>query len=170
MISKQSLWFITIFSLVLVLSVYYITMPNELLTGNNSKVNTEKVSKEFDDEKVAIEESELLVTMRVNLTDEREKEIKNLKDTLTNEESTSEDKNNAFEQIKFLTNLTSKEEQLEKEIKDKYQIDNFIKIENNKVIVTAVSEKHNKELANDIMKLIQKKFEGKVTITIKFEK
>lgn len=170
MISKQSLWFITIFSLVLVLSVYYITMPNELLTGNNSKVNTEKVSKEIDDEKVAIEESELLVTMRVNLTDEREKEMKNLKSTLTNEESTSEEKNNAFEQIKYLTNLTSKEEQLEKDIKDKYKIDSFIKIENNKITVTAVSEKHNKELANNIMKLIQKQFEDKVAITVKFEK
>ena len=170
MISKQSLWFITIFSLVLVLSVYYITMPNELLTGNNSKVNTEKVSKEIDDERVAIEESELLVTMRVNLTDEREKEMKNLKSTLTNEESTSEEKNNAFEQIKYLTNLTSKEEQLEKNIKDKYKIDSFIKIENNKITVTAVSEKHNKELANNIMKLIQKQFEDKVAITIKFEK
>ena len=170
MINKQSLWFITIFSLVLVLSVYYITMPNELLAGNNSKTNTEKVSKELDDEKVSVEESELLVTMRVNLTDEREKEMKNLKTTLTNEESTPEEKNNAFDQIKYLTNLTSKEEQLEKEIKDKYKIDNFVKIDNNKVIVTAISEKHDKELANNIMKLIQKQFNEKITITIKFEK
>ena len=170
MIEKKNLWFLTLFSLVLVLSVYYITMPNELLAGNNSKTNTEKVSKELDDEKVSVEESELLVTMRVNLTDEREKEMKNLKTTLTNEESTPEEKNNAFDQIKYLTNLTSKEEQLEKEIKDKYKIDNFVKIDNNKVIVTAISEKHDKEIANYIMKLIQKQFNEKITITIKFEK
>jgi len=144
-------------------------MPNELL-ANNSKGNTEKVSKELDEEKVSVEESELLVTMRVNLTDEREKEMKNLKTTLTNEESTPEEKNNAFDQIKYLTNLTSKEEQLEKEIKDKYKIDNFVKIDNNKVIVTAILEKHDKELANNIMKLIQKQFNEKITITIKFEK
>ena len=31
MISKQNLWFLTLFSLILVLSVYYITMPNDLL-------------------------------------------------------------------------------------------------------------------------------------------
>ena len=36
MINKQSLWFLTLFSLILVLSVYYITMPNDLLISNNS--------------------------------------------------------------------------------------------------------------------------------------
>ena len=37
MINKQKLWFLTLFSLILVLSVYYITMPSELLT--TAKVN-----------------------------------------------------------------------------------------------------------------------------------
>ena len=32
MINKQNLWFLTLFSLILVLSVYYITMPNDLLS------------------------------------------------------------------------------------------------------------------------------------------
>ena len=35
MINKQGIWFLTLTSLVLVLSVYYITMPNELLLTNN---------------------------------------------------------------------------------------------------------------------------------------
>ena len=34
MINKRSLWFLTLFSLILVLSVYYITMPNEVLTDD----------------------------------------------------------------------------------------------------------------------------------------
>ena len=171
MINKQSLWFLTIFSLILVLSIYYITMPNELLAGNNSKVNVEQVNKEIESEAEAtITENELLVTMRVNLTDEREKEMKDLKSNLTNEESTSEEKNIAFEKIKYLTNLTSKEEMLEKKIKKNFDIDSFIKIEEGKVTVTAVNKNHNIELANNIMKTIQKEFPEKVTITIKFEK
>lgn len=168
MISKQSLWFLTIFSLVLVLSVYYITMPDELLLNNNSKINTEKVNLE-NEENVSVEESELLVTMRVNLTDERDKEIKDLKATLTNEESTSEEKNNAFEKIKYITNIKSKEEMLEKKIKNEFKIDSFIKIDNNKVNVTAVGKEHNIEFANKIMQAIQKEFTDKVSITIKFE-
>jgi len=37
MINKKNLWFLTLFSLILVLSVYYITMPSELLVSNNSE-------------------------------------------------------------------------------------------------------------------------------------
>ena len=74
MINKQSLWFLTLFSLILVLSVYYITMPNELLLTNNNLYEEE----EFDDTNEVtevvnseIEESELLVAMRVNLEEEK---------------------------------------------------------------------------------------------------
>ena len=31
MINKNGVWFVTLFSLILVLSIYYITMPTELL-------------------------------------------------------------------------------------------------------------------------------------------
>ena len=36
MINKKSIWFLTLFSLILVLSVYYITMPSELLLNTNA--------------------------------------------------------------------------------------------------------------------------------------
>ena len=40
MINKKSLWFLTLFSLILVLSIYYITMPSELLlTTNSNKIS-----------------------------------------------------------------------------------------------------------------------------------
>ena len=42
MINKQNLWFLTLFSLILVLSVYYVTMPNDLLLTNKSAVGTKK--------------------------------------------------------------------------------------------------------------------------------
>ena len=36
--NKHNLWFLTLFSLILVLGVYYITMPNEYLEKVESKV------------------------------------------------------------------------------------------------------------------------------------
>ena len=36
MINKKNIWFLTLFSLILVLSVYYITMPSELLLNNTN--------------------------------------------------------------------------------------------------------------------------------------
>lgn len=42
MINKQNLWFLTLFSLILVLSVYYVTMPNDLLLTNNGAAGSKK--------------------------------------------------------------------------------------------------------------------------------
>ena len=148
MINKQSLWFLTLFSLILVLSVYYITMPNELLLTNNSNyLESKNTSKEEDsDTKVTIEESELLVTMRVNLEEERSEQIADLKTTLTSSDATSEEK-----------------------IKKEYNLESFVKIDNNEVKVVAVKDKHDSTLANKIMKTVQSEFQNKVYVTVKFE-
>ena len=44
MINKKSLWFLTLFSLILVLSIYYITMPSELLLTTSTTENKDKKS------------------------------------------------------------------------------------------------------------------------------
>ena len=49
MINKQNLWFLTLFSLILVLSVYYITMPNDLLVSKESNNVVSKSKKSSDD-------------------------------------------------------------------------------------------------------------------------
>ena len=73
MINKKSIWFLTLFSLILVLSVYYITMPNELLLTNNNnytvKEKTKTVNKENttkkDEATVKTDESEALTNIRI---------------------------------------------------------------------------------------------------------
>lgn len=171
MINKQSLWFLTLFSLILVLSVYYITMPNELLLTNNSNyLESSKASTDEDETKVTIAESELLVTMRVNLEEERSEKIADLRTTLTNEEATSEEKNNAYEQIKYITDLKGQEEAIEEKLKKEFSFECFVKIDNNEVKVVAVKDTHDATLANNIMKSVQAEFKNKVYVTIKFEK
>ena len=169
MIKKQNLWFLTLFSLVLVLSVYYITMPNSLYVINNEKQSKKSDSSEKE-VSAEIKESELLVTMRVNLEEERNKTMSELKSTLTNEESTSEEKNNAYEQIKYITNLSVLEENLETKLKQKFGIDSFIKIMDNQIKVVAISENHDVNIASSIMKSIEEEFPNKVSISITFEK
>ena len=61
MINKKNLWFLTLFSLILILSIYYITMPNELLLT----ANTKNVIKE-DTPTITIEEADALVALRVD--------------------------------------------------------------------------------------------------------
>ena len=108
--SKQNLWFLTLFSLILVLSVYYITMPNDLLISN--KKDEKVVSTK--NEKTKIEETSSLVAMRVSLEEERQNEMDVLQELLTNEASSAEEKNNAYEKLKYLNELQGKEEEIEK--------------------------------------------------------
>ena len=50
MINKKNIWFLTLFSLILVLSVYYVTMPTELLITNNSEnINNNDVNTNIEE-------------------------------------------------------------------------------------------------------------------------
>lgn len=171
MINKQGLWFLTLFSLILVLSVYYITMPNELLLTNNSNYNTKTKDTKTNEEtgKVSIEESEVLAALRVSLNDERISAIKDLQAILTNTEASVEDKNNAYEQIKSISQVKGKEEELELKIKNEIKKDVFIRIDNNQIRVVVASKKHDVKLANDIMRSIQGEFNTKMYISVKFQ-
>jgi stage III sporulation protein AH len=165
MINKKSAWFLTLFSLILVLSVYYITMPPELLIAQPNNINKEETSPV-----VNVEESSILVALRVESDEELDNEINKLKKIVSNSESTIEEKNKAFEKIKDLNNTRSIEETLEKLIKTEYKLNSFIKIKENNIEVIVNSSEHNMELANQIMRIIQAEFDTSKNISVKFQK
>lgn len=170
--NKQSLWFLTLFSLILVLSVYYITMPNELLLSNNANYQdtaaTIKETEEEDDIQVTIEESEEIVALRTTHEEAVIKEINELQLTMTDTTKTADEKNDAYEQIKLLTNVQGLEEKIEAKLKSTYKVDNFVEIDNSTIKVVVAKREHDVNLANDMMKTIQEEFTTKMYITIKF--
>ncbi len=169
MINKQSLWFLTLFSLILVLSVYYITMPNDLLIASNSTDTLDEESIDDEDTVVEITNSDTLTALRVSLDEERDKEKEELETTISSEDATTDEKNNAYEQLKYLSVIEGEEEKLEKLIKKEYNLDSFVKIDNNTITVVAAKKKHDVTLANNIMRTIQGEYDTKKTITVKFE-
>lgn len=170
MINKQGLWFLTLFSLILVLSVYYITMPNELLLSNNgSYVDKTKETNKEDDDTDKVTKNETLETMRVTLDEEREKTILELQSKLTSSTTKVEEKNNIYEQLQYITKLKTEEEKLEKKLEDAKKLESFVKIDNKNIEVVVASKEHNTGLAVEIMKLIQEEFTDKMYISVKFE-
>lgn len=166
MLNKQNLWFLTLFSLILVLGVYYVTMPNDLLTKVNIKA-TETTDKPVVEE---VKEESALVAMRVSLEEERKESIDVLQEKITNEKLTTEEKNTAYEQLKYLNELQGKEETIEKKLKKEYNLDCFTKIDISNVSVICISTKHDATLANNIMRTIQKDYKNKMNISVKFQK
>ena len=162
MINKKNLWFLTLFSLVLVLSVYYITMPSELLTTNNGEdVNPS--------ETVSIEEANIIETLKQEDNNNTIDEINKYKATISDEEASIEDKNEAFDAIKLLNQISSKEEILEEKIKNEHNLDSFIKIDGDQIRVVIDSDEHTNSLANDIMRTIQSNFDTKQYISVQFK-
>ena len=162
MINKQNLWFLTLFSLVLVLSVYYVTMPNDLLLKNEKNDNTESV--------ISIkEEDELLVSLRLDALEERDAKKKDLESILTSSTSTIYEKNEAYDKLTYLNTIYGEEEKLEKKLKDNLNLESFIEVDGDEINVIAVSKEHDVHLANNIMRCIQEEYKNKVYVTVNFK-
>lgn len=166
MINKRGIWFLTLFSLILVLSVYYITMPSELILMNSEK----KEQKKENEEVVTIKESEILTALRVEANEQLLQQMNDLKMVLTNIDATVDEKNNAFEKLKLLNTNRGEEEKLEDQIQTEFQLKAFVKIEGNQIRIVIASDKHDNKVANNIMRSIQKNYENKMFISVKFQK
>ena len=164
MINKRSIWFLTLFSLILVLSVSYITMPSELLlntSGNYTEENNPTTN---------IDESTVLVALRVEAEEELLKEMENLRIILNSSESSVDEKNEAFEKMKELNINKGEEEKIQNKIKEVYQLDAFVRIKNDQIEIVINKEESSSDLANKIMRTVQEMFEEQKYITVKFTK
>ena len=159
MINKKNLWFLTLFSLVLVLSVYYVTMPKELLLADSKK----------QEENPKVEETNIIETLREEDNTNTLEEINKLKETISNNTTNTEDKNKAFDTLKVLNQISSKEELLEEKIKNNNNLDSFVKIDDDQIRVVINSEDHSTKLANEIMRTVQENFDTKQYIVVQFK-
>ena len=193
MINKKSLWFLTLFSLILVLSVYYITMPSELLMNDKTNISDKDTSKktssktsskkststktkktvkttEEDKTKTEVKESNTLETMRALEDEEVSKELESLQVVLNDDKSSVDEKNKAYDKMKELNNNKAEESSLEDKIKKDFELDSYVKIEGDKIKVVINSSEHDMTLANKIMRSIQSNYKDNKYITVKFQK
>ena len=170
MINKKSIWFLTLFSLILVLSVYYVTMPSELLLTNNSDYTSNITEEEeVDTPTVEVNESSVLVALRVEAEEQMLDQMEDLKSIINDTSKSVEEKNEAYEKMKTLNITRGQEEKIEKQISDAYNLKAFVKVDNNQVRVVVDSTEHNVQLANNIMRTIQSNYEDSKYITVKFQ-
>lgn len=163
MINKQGLWFVTLFSLILVLSIYYVTVKdNDLLALTTGNVNEETAV-------VETIESSVLVSLRVKDEEETMQEMEDLQTILLDDTASLQEKNDAYNSLQTLNSNKGKEEKLEKKIKDSFKLDSFVKIKNDQINVTVASKEHNNTLANNIIRAIQEEYDQKMYITVKFQ-
>lgn len=161
MINRRNLWFVSLVSLILVLSIFYISMPSNKVENLNSEDVTET--------KTVISESTALVALRVEDDEKVLEQMESLQTILLSETATSDEKNAAYEELVNINLNKGLEEKIQENIKQTYNYDSFVKINNDQVNIVVDNDKHSNEIANKIIRIAQNEFDVKKFITVKFQ-
>lgn len=162
MINKQSLWFITLFSLIIILSIYYVSIPEQTLTvfsGNTDDTTTT----------IEVSESDVIVAMKVEEEEKILQDMENARKTLLNESSSIEQKNEAYTTIQLLNNKKGKSLEIEKKLKDEFNTECFVKMEGNKIMITLPGKDQGVSHANKVINTVQSLYENQMYITVKYQ-
>ncbi|HWL22877.1 MAG TPA: SpoIIIAH-like family protein [Ureibacillus sp.] len=163
-VKRRTVWLLTLFSLAAVISVYYLFEGNRdvnlttvftddpleetTLTGVNQMTNTSTST-----------ESYLFDDLRIQVDTERSQLRAQLTDKIASNEFTNEEKNEAFNEMNQLIKQESSEAMLEMLIKSLGYSDAFVRVENDKVQVTVLSDELSTKQANDIIYTVRKEVE-----------
>lgn len=161
MINKQSIWFTFLFSVILVLSIFYITMNEQELSDYIDLPDT-------TDTTLVVNESTELVSLRVQSDEELLETINQLQEVLLSETSDATSKNDAYNDLLMISNNKSDEEKIERIIKEEFTYESFVKINGTNVTVVIEAEKHDYGIANNIIRRISDELGENKYITVKF--
>lgn len=162
MINKQNLWFVTLFSLILILGVYYVSMPKDTLTVFSG--NTED-----DTTTIEVNDSDVIIALKVEEEEKILAEMENAQQILLDKSATISEKNEAYETLQLLNSQKGKVLEIEKLIKENFKLDSCVKIDKNKINIILSSPDQGSEVANNIINSVQKLYTNQMYITIKFQ-
>lgn len=160
MINKQNLWFITLFSLILILGVYYLSIGDENMSVLKSEEQYENVS---------VTEVDSLSALRVAQDENTLAQIENYQNTLLDSTTTMEEKNDAYDSLQVINKQKSKAEQIENLIQEKFNLNSFVKFDKDQINITIASKEHSLNSANNIIRAVQQLYQEQMYITVKFE-
>lgn len=181
LLKKQTVWLLTMLSLVVVLSVYYITSPEQKssdLAAVEEKAKEDQEQAKTDPE--AKNDDETIVSQAAG--DEEFEELRLKLDVLRSEmkeelntvaASTNlpaEERSEAYDQMQKLNQTAQKEEMLETLIRTLGYEDALVSADGAKVRITVKSNKeHSRTAANDIIKMVKKEIGETNYVAVTFQ-
>jgi stage III sporulation protein AH len=187
MLKKQTVWLLTMLSLVVVLSVYYVTAPKDM--NNNTAFTshedaTKQKESDTDQADVAVEEmkkkdgkvtssvssDDVFTALRMQIEDERSRLRDQLNAIVASANATAQQKSEAMDKIEKLQALAEKEATLETLIKSKggYE-DVLVRTEDDQVRVTIKAKEHSKKSANEVIHMVKNEIPEANDVTVEFQ-
>src|SRR5699024_7599777 len=149
MLKKQTVWLLTMISLMNVLSAYYlrsdkedfayVETKQEVSQENNEKAENSKVEIDKDTE---VENDDILTMIRMEMDDERSMKKDRLKEIVASSNATTTEINEALDEIDTLDSLSSKERILQESLmanNDTFE-DVLVRADNDKVHVDIIAD------------------------------
>lgn len=181
MLKKQTVWLLTMLSLMIVLSVYYMTSPDmgdqafiddEGLTQNEEMVTTDSNTEgKAEVNNIAnAEQDELYTMLRMEIQDKRSMKKDRLSSVVASSSATAEQKTDALNEMDVIDQLGTKEVMLQETILegDKYE-DVLVRSDQEKVQVhVKAQEKLSNQEVVQIMQLARDEF-GNIPVNVNYE-
>lgn len=173
LLKKQTVWLLTMVSLVVVLSVFYITSPLKpsdeyaLMTSEEEKANGQDATsqegvevsiEEMADGKVAsgISSDDYFTALRMEIDDSRAQAKEELQAIVASSDVTAEKRSEALDKMEDLQTFQAKEAILETMIlANENYADALVKAEENQVKVIVKAKELTSTAANEIMRLVR---------------
>ncbi|TKC19857.1 SpoIIIAH-like family protein [Robertmurraya kyonggiensis] len=177
LLKKQTVWLLTMLSLVVVLSVYYMTSPdqqkNELATQEQEKATNsgqEEVTTETEGEVLSsVASDEVFEGLRLQLDEERSKMKEDLRDIMASTDLPADQRSKAYDQIEELDQVAQKEAVLETLIIAMGYDDALVRADGEKVRITVKSNEPSASAANDIIQVVKDELGQMQAVAVEFQ-
>ncbi|WP_117169257.1 SpoIIIAH-like family protein [Paraliobacillus sediminis] len=196
MLKKQTVWLLTMLSLMIVLSVYYMSSPSEgelafindeadtegeITTGNITEetseettsddgVSSEDITSTSDESEISSTSTDdLFTTIRMELEETRSGRLEQLENIVASSAASTEEKTQAYDEMQELDSISSKELILEETLKaDNGYTDVLVRTKDDNIIVTVKADELSETEANGIMQMVHDEF-GSMNVEVKFQ-
>ena len=173
--NKKTVWFLTLMSLVAVISIYYINgkpMPFDGLAiwgdeTTNSTTLTEKTDSEKEQASV-FAESYLFEDLRMEVSNSRSLQKEQLETKIRSADFTVDEKNAAYEEIDNITKRNTAEALMEMLIKNLGYPDAIVRTEDGKVLVSVLAEEKSAAQADEIVHIVKSNWEDSRVVEVDF--
>lgn len=177
LLKKQTVWLLTMLSLVVVLSVYYMTSPeqkqNELAgveEQEQTEMDAEEVAETDSDEPFvsSVASDEVFEALRLKLDEDRSRMKEEFTDIIASTELPSNERGDAYAKMQELDQVAQKEAMLETLIVAMGYDDALVRADGEKVRITVKSDKPTPKAANEIIRMVKGELGQMQAVAVEF--
>ncbi|MBT2677557.1 SpoIIIAH-like family protein [Bacillus sp. ISL-35] len=177
LLKKQTVWLLTMLSLVVVLSVYYITSPEQQksdLAGVEEKKAEDKetAATETKDGKTVVSgvaSDEKFEALRMKLEEQRTKQKEELQTVAATTDLPAEERSEAIDKMNQLDAISQKEQILETLITSMGYEDALVRADGENVRITVKAKEHSASAANEIIQMVRTELGSFQPVAVQFD-